>query len=177
MDTKLCVSVLLWRTSLSAPFLIQNSKGSSDDGKQASCASSDIEVISSPSVTSGLALSTTDTFDKCRELRDARRPVVREVGVQFPLKIIDRFEMCIDSCRLLAVSPAIQRTYSTIIIRYRWITSIKVLRRISMHHHGQLWSMKQQPNRTIIKMYAVLRICSYYSYCIVSLVSAPRREW
>ena len=57
----------------------QHSKSSSDDGKQASCASSDIEVISSPSVTSGLALSTTDTFDKCRELRDARRPVVREV--------------------------------------------------------------------------------------------------
>jgi hypothetical protein len=59
--------------------LFQHSKGSSDDGKQTSCASSDIEVISSPSVTSGLALSTTDTFDKCRELRDARRPVVREV--------------------------------------------------------------------------------------------------
>ena len=63
---------------------LQHSKDSSDDGKQTSCASSDIEVISSPSVTSGLALSTTETYDKCRELRDARRPVVREVLVRFP---------------------------------------------------------------------------------------------
>ncbi|CAF0901011.1 unnamed protein product [Adineta steineri] len=61
-----------------------HSKDSSDDGKQTSCASSDIEVISSPSVTSGLTLNTTETFDKCRELRDARRPVVREVVVRFP---------------------------------------------------------------------------------------------
>jgi len=61
-----------------------NSKGSSDDGKQTSCASSDIEVISSPSVTSGLALSTTETYDKCRELRDARRPAVREVLIRLP---------------------------------------------------------------------------------------------
>ncbi|UJR27494.1 hypothetical protein I4U23_008778 [Adineta vaga] len=61
-----------------------HSKDSSDDGKHTSCASSDIEVISSPSVTSGLALSTTETFDKCRELRDARRPVVREVVGRFP---------------------------------------------------------------------------------------------
>ncbi|CAF0804971.1 unnamed protein product [Adineta ricciae] len=61
-----------------------HSKDSSDDGKHTSCASSDIEVISSPSVASGLALSTTETFDKCRELRDARRPVVREVVGRFP---------------------------------------------------------------------------------------------
>ncbi|CAF1929041.1 unnamed protein product [Rotaria magnacalcarata] len=61
-----------------------NSKASSDDGKQASCASSDIEIISCPSVTGGLLQSTTETFDKCRELRDARRPVVREVVVRFP---------------------------------------------------------------------------------------------
>ena len=62
-------------------FILQHSKDSSDDGKHTSCASSDIEVISSPSITSGLALSTTETFDKCRELRDARRPVVREVSI------------------------------------------------------------------------------------------------
>ncbi|CAF3050742.1 unnamed protein product [Rotaria socialis] len=61
-----------------------NSKASSDDGKQTSCASSDIEIISCPSVTGGLPQSTTETFDKCRELRDARRPVVREVVVRFP---------------------------------------------------------------------------------------------
>ncbi|CAF3751892.1 unnamed protein product [Rotaria sordida] len=62
-----------------------HSKGSSsDDGKHTSCTSSDIEVISCPSVTGGLPLSTTDTFDKCRELRDARRAVVREVVVRFP---------------------------------------------------------------------------------------------
>ncbi|CAF4132350.1 unnamed protein product, partial [Rotaria sp. Silwood2] len=61
-----------------------HSKGSSDDGKQTSCASSDIEVISCPSVTGGLPVSTTETFDKCRELRDARRAVVREVVVRFP---------------------------------------------------------------------------------------------
>ncbi|CAF3368190.1 unnamed protein product [Rotaria sp. Silwood1] len=61
-----------------------NSKGSSDDGKQTSCASSDIEVISCPSVTGGLPVSTTETFDKCRELRDARRTAVREVVVRFP---------------------------------------------------------------------------------------------
>lgn len=68
------------KPSMCLAFSLQHSKDSSDDGKHTSCASSDIEVISSPSVTSGLALSTTETFDKCRELRDARRPVVREVG-------------------------------------------------------------------------------------------------
>ncbi|CAF1010191.1 unnamed protein product [Adineta ricciae] len=77
-------TLIHYQIILSFLFLFQHSKDSSDDGKHTSCASSDIEVISSPSVASGLALSTTETFDKCRELRDARRPVVREVVGRFP---------------------------------------------------------------------------------------------
>ncbi|CAF0806459.1 unnamed protein product [Didymodactylos carnosus] len=67
-------------TSSNGPDNTSGKDSSAEDEKQTSCASSDIDIISSPSINGG----SLHGYDNCREFVNANRQNIREVVVKFP---------------------------------------------------------------------------------------------